>query len=579
MDTWTLSDPVSRRFALNSRANVGEVFPDPISPLNATAGFLHNLEPGWRDAFVRCGVWGHDFYDEAVPHNPILCLGGYLYLNMSLMRVFGVRVPGFSPEAVDAQYFGDLPGLPSYASEARPGDVDEAASARAGAWLVNDVLGATSLADLDAERAEVMAIVGARPDLATLPTEALIARITGFDPLFRRLWCRHIEVSLKTGVGLGAVAQVAAAIGRPELALQLVGGVGDVDSAGASRDLWPLGRRVAASAHLMALFESGVDGLLDRLRHDGHADSRAFVDALDGFLRHWGFRGPNEWELRCDTWGTDPRLVLATIDRLRGAAADAAPEAGADQRVALREQATATVRAALAGNAEALGGFEAAHRAALLWSRGRERTRMSAGLLVHEQRLAALELGRRAVAQGAIADAKLVFMLLASELPAFAAQAQNFAATLAARESTYLALFDLVPPFVLVGDPPPLEQWQRRGAQTVAAWAVGARETAVAGSPGKVQGRACIVLDPAQADRLQPGDILVTEITDPSWTPLFMAAGGVVCNVGAPFSHAAIVSREIGIPCVMSVAEATRRIPDGALIEVDGDSGSVTRLA
>lgn len=49
-------------------------------------------------------------------------------------------------------------------------------------------------------------------------------------------------------------------------------------------------------------------------------------------------------------------------------------------------------------------------------------------------------------------------------------------------------------------------------------------------------------------------------------------------DVGAPFSHAAIVSRELGIPCVLSATEASKRIPDGALIEVNGDTATVTIL-
>jgi pyruvate,water dikinase len=86
------------------------------------------------------------------------------------------------------------------------------------------------------------------------------------------------------------------------------------------------------------------------------------------------------------------------------------------------------------------------------------------------------------------------------------------------------------------------------------------------------------VLFADEADDLQPGEILVAPLTDPSWTPLFVGAAAVVVNVGAPFSHAAIVSRELGIPCVVSAIDATTRIPDGALLEVDGTTGRVTVL-
>ncbi|MEZ5342126.1 MAG: PEP-utilizing enzyme [Acidimicrobiales bacterium] len=79
--------------------------------------------------------------------------------------------------------------------------------------------------------------------------------------------------------------------------------------------------------------------------------------------------------------------------------------------------------------------------------------------------------------------------------------------------------------------------------------------------------------DPATSVELT---MLVAPITDPSWTPLFLSADAVVVDVGAVMSHAIIVSRELGIPCVVSATDATRTIPDGALIEVDGGTGTVT---
>jgi pyruvate,water dikinase len=71
---------------------------------------------------------------------------------------------------------------------------------------------------------------------------------------------------------------------------------------------------------------------------------------------------------------------------------------------------------------------------------------------------------------------------------------------------------------------------------------------------------------------------MVAPLTDPAWTPLFLAVDGVVVNVGGQVSHAVIVSRELGIPCVVSVEDATERIEDGTVIEVDGTKGEVTIL-
>ncbi|MDO4914462.1 PEP/pyruvate-binding domain-containing protein [Corynebacterium sp.] len=96
-----------------------------------------------------------------------------------------------------------------------------------------------------------------------------------------------------------------------------------------------------------------------------------------------------------------------------------------------------------------------------------------------------------------------------------------------------------------------------------------------AGSPGKVTGRARIVTSPDEFGLLEPGDILVCQYTDPSWTPLFNLAAGVVSDTGGRLSHASIVAREYGIPAVMGTAEATTSITDGQTISIDGDKGIV----
>ena len=85
-----------------------------------------------------------------------------------------------------------------------------------------------------------------------------------------------------------------------------------------------------------------------------------------------------------------------------------------------------------------------------------------------------------------------------------------------------------------------------------------------------------MVFDLSEISAVEPGDILVCSTTDPSWVPLFLIAGGVVCDVGAAASHAAIVSRELGVPCVVSVRDARRRIPNGSILEIDGRSGTVS---
>ena len=69
---------------------------------------------------------------------------------------------------------------------------------------------------------------------------------------------------------------------------------------------------------------------------------------------------------------------------------------------------------------------------------------------------------------------------------------------------------------------------------------------------------------------------MIAPVADPAWTPLFMTAGGVIVNVGGQISHAIIVSRELGLPCVASVEHATDQRPNGATIEVNGATGKIT---
>ncbi len=96
-------------------------------------------------------------------------------------------------------------------------------------------------------------------------------------------------------------------------------------------------------------------------------------------------------------------------------------------------------------------------------------------------------------------------------------------------------------------------------------------------SGGRVRGRVRIVR-PDTIDDLEAGEILVAEVTDVGYTAAFSYAGAVVTELGGPMSHAAVVAREFGIPCVVDVHDATRRLMPGALIEVDGTAGTIKVL-
>jgi rifampicin phosphotransferase len=99
------------------------------------------------------------------------------------------------------------------------------------------------------------------------------------------------------------------------------------------------------------------------------------------------------------------------------------------------------------------------------------------------------------------------------------------------------------------------------------------------GAPGVVRGRARIITSVADADRLEPGDVLVAETTAPPWTPLFAFASAVVTDTGGIMSHCAVVAREYQIPAVVGCGNATATIRDGQTIEVDGTTGVVRLLS
>jgi rifampicin phosphotransferase len=102
--------------------------------------------------------------------------------------------------------------------------------------------------------------------------------------------------------------------------------------------------------------------------------------------------------------------------------------------------------------------------------------------------------------------------------------------------------------------------------------------TGFSGSAGVVEGTARVILTAADGARLQPGEVLVTNVTNVGWTPLFPRAAAVVTDVGAPLSHAAIVARELGIPAVVGCGTATGVIRDGDRVRVDGSAGVVQVL-
>jgi pyruvate,water dikinase len=99
--------------------------------------------------------------------------------------------------------------------------------------------------------------------------------------------------------------------------------------------------------------------------------------------------------------------------------------------------------------------------------------------------------------------------------------------------------------------------------------------TGIPTSRGSTRGPARVIRGAADFGRVKPGDVIVIPYSDVAWTPLFARAAGVVAESGGILSHSSIVAREHRIPCVVSVANACSRIPDGRSLVVDGTAGTI----
>ena len=144
---------------------------------------------------------------------------------------------------------------------------------------------------------------------------------------------------------------------------------------------------------------------------------------------------------------------------------------------------------------------------------------------------------------------------------------------IAERRREYVRFSKVTPPKTVGLAPPPPSADEARDAGDAA---VLRGQTA---SPGRCEGLARVILDPAVDAELRPGEVLVAPYTDPAWTPLFLTAGAAVVEVGSFLSHAGTVAREYGLPCVVDVPDCTARIRTGDRLLVDGDTGTVRVLA
>lgn len=571
-DTWIVDWQRNERLPHYTRANAGEVLPDPASPLGWSLVFEKGLLPGWYRGFVEFGIYGEDEFNTPPKIPMVGIFGGYFYLNLSHMRLLGLRL-GADLDEFDAGLLGSHPDTPPY--EPHPDDINPELSAKAAA-TIGEILGSTSFPKIDEDRRRTAAFAAERPDLTTLTDAELVARARSFGPELDNGFAMHDYSSLASTLGPGILAGLCAQAGMPELQLELISGLGDVDSASPSRGLWKLSREANASPEITALFDDGPTAVLAAITDPRTPDTTAFAASFSEFMRESGSRGPNEWDIHALSWESDPIAPLKLVNGIRKSPDTDSPEARHERLSARRAAAADRLRAALAGNDEALATLEMALNSTVLCVPARERTKATCVAAVNEVRMTIRELGRRGVEAGLFARPEDVMMLMDEELDAYVLDPSSYRDVVAERLVDYEALYELDPPFIIASDPLPLSQWKRRTERTMPALGEGDVLAGLGGGSGRYTGRVCVVTDPSDMAKLEPGDVLVAPFTDAAWTPLFLIAGAVVVDVGAMNSHAVVVSRELGIPAVLSVTTGTAQLRDGMEVSVDGTAGTVT---
>ena len=569
---WPCDDEESTRFPIFTRANTGEVFAEAATPLTWSVLGRQVYENGYRDALYQMGAFTPADFRPEGEGEVVGCFGGYVYINVSISRVLAVRVPGMDWRAIDQAFFGETSNVPPY--QPHPDDENAECTERVGGWLAS-LFTATGSPGIDEVRARIDEIVAARPDVTALSEAELAARYRGLVPDFRKAFATHMLGTYSANIVSGVVTQIGMAVGLADRVSAVTAGVGAVDSVQQSLDIWELSRTVRRSPALTAAFDAGVPGLLPRLEGLTDDAAKEFLHGWHAFLDEWGFLGPNVWEMRSPTYATRPEIPLRMIDRARRVGDSGSPRNRASTAAAERDRAVEEIAARLTDEAP-LAQFRAAVGVLSVHMPAREAIKVQSTRLCEEARLPLRELGGRFVASGVLDRWEDVLLLMDDELDSFLKDPAPWVDTLRDRSATLGLLESLWPPFLFDGTPPTLDAFRPRADDAVTAAAAGDVLTGLGVSPGVHTGRARIIRSLDDESDVDEGDIIVASTTDSSWGPLFLTAGAVVCETGAVISHAAIVSREIGIPSAVSVEGCMTRLVDGMTLRVNGDDGTVT---
>jgi pyruvate,water dikinase len=357
----------------------------------------------------------------------------------------------------------------------------------------------------------------------------------------------------------------------------------DLVSSRPAIELWRLAQVVRSEPDLRALFARPDPAhVVDRLSHDPRF--ARFQAAFTRFQEDWGFRCSGELMLTVPSFQEEPSALVGIIASYVSSEAES-PIDVLERQAGQRLAETARVRRELRRR-RAFGWMPpvlqpAAVLRILRWTQTciglRERARLKQALLYARLRRIVLEIGARLAAADRLETRDDIFFLTADEIDTLISGHSMLPAgtreLTAMRRRHHADQAALRPPDTLT-----LEEGEYFSAARLLTRQSpddSACLTGLGACGGATTGRAAVLMDVKDSARLRAGDVLVTRQTDPGWGPIFPLISGLVVERGGMLSHGAIIAREFGIPSVVGVSDATRRIPSGSLITVDGDRGRI----
>ena len=520
---------VSPSEATWSSINLAEAVPGVMSPLCSSV-WVPASELGLREPFVAMGALPRDRTD--VPDDPAErvtnAFFGRMAVRVDFLCEMGDLIPGQSGEALSRDFFGFVP--PHYRS--RP-------SMRRLPFIIT-------------RYPRTFVGIGRRVERLRADTDAWwrheIAAIPGYDIASTQRVTAQARDRFATT--LAAQAVISATVIQPvqeQLATLC-------DAAGVDAAVLLRGSTHEEGAVLTALW----------------AASRGDLE-LEEFLRRHGYHGPGEGEVETRVWREDPEPVARLVQQYRAKPDSESPHANDDDN---RRQRDMAERALMAST-----GPLARLRARMVLRLARHYIPLrGTGKVAYLQsldvlRAAARHLGAMLADTGRLAAPDDAFYLTVDELAGGTAidPATDLHPIVLQRREIRDQYQSLTIPSAWTGQPEPQPQSAEPVGATTCFAGVGA-------CSGVVEGRAVVVDDPADTD-IDDGDILIAHTTDPSWVSLMFLASALVVDIGGLMSHAAVVARELGVPCVMNTGNGTSVLHTGDLVRVDGSAGTVEILS